>query len=732
MADPLRYHLFISGQGHLVRELTGREAISEPFRFQVTLHLADGVDVDPLATVKEPAALRLVRDDAERTISGVVSEIVVTETATGAPKLVATIEPLFALARYRTNIKAFVAKNVVTIVTEVLSELGVKHALRLASSYPIRPYTVQFRETDFHFVSRMLEEEGIFYFFDEDGTMVLADAASSYDAAGALPFRHTAGADQHEDAILTMGARSRATAGSVSLRDWTPDAPSMPMDVEAAGPTPGGPVWYDFPGEYGEPGAGQGIADRRAEALACVARGWSGRSSSARIAPGRLFDLWNAPGGLRDGSYVVSALDHDFEIDRAGFSVRFEALAGDQTFRALNRHEEPVLPNPLVGHVTGPPGADIHCDALGRVKVHFPWDRLQPRDDSCSHWVPVLQDNLAESVSIPRVGWEVLVHFLEGDPDRPVILGRVYNGEEPFHHDLPLGKTVTGLRSLSSPSRDGENFIEIDDLAGRELLNVHAERNQDIVVLNDKTETVKNLENHRIKRDETIAIGRDERNEIRQSDYVPLVEGDRRIAIAGNREREGAAGDGITVGGNHSLSIAGSHNRKMGRTDETTAKRLSHSVGGVILEASIKANTTSAGKALASLTGGVSVEIAATEKSDDAAKGAADITGAVALTKTKKEMRTSVMKDRHTFVGGTHKTTAKKEVTLTGAESFASTSKTAEITASERLTFEIGDTVLTLAEGQLTLTTKESITTTLQARAKLGAEVSSQISPEGE
>ncbi len=720
MSQPLIYWLNLGGHEMVVRALNGREALNEPFRFELEMFLKEEqAGLDPDALIKSDAQLVLVRETPERRLSAIVSEISVTETTTGAPVLTVVLEPRFALARFKQNVKAFLHKDVVAIVSEVLGELGVVFSLRLSDSYPVRAYTVQFRETDFHFVSRMLEEEGIFYFFDETGTMILGDNVAAYDDAGALPFRNAVTLDEHGTAVISMGARSRATAGKVTLRDWTEDAPSLPMDVSAAGPTPNGPEHYDFPGEYTDPGAGQRMANIKAEALRCHAKAWIGTSSSARFAPGRTFTLVDTPPGLAAGRFALTAVEHAYERTTVGYSASFEALDGDVVFRPRNLHEEPIVPNPLVGHVTGAGGDDIHCDHLGRVKVHYPWDRLQPKDDTCSHWVPVLQDNNPHSVGTPRVGWEVLVQFMEGDPDRPVVLGRVYNAEDPVYLTLPDKKTVTSLQSLSSPSRDGHNGIEFEDLADNEYIRFHSERNQDVVVTNNRTEHIMNMETHLVERHEDISIGNVEKTDITLEDGSPYVNGSHTLDIGGNRSREVGSSDLLGVGGNLTYTIGGKHTRRIAKTDNVTAKSLTHSVGGVILEASVRANGTSAGIAELFTVGGAVIDIAGADKLEDAAKGWIETIGGVDFCKAKEAFKVNTDDERLTLVGGSKKIKSKEVCFLSANDAFTTLSADQLFSGEGTVTLVVGDSKVTFKGGQIEIKAGSSIKFSLQATSDL-------------
>jgi type VI secretion system secreted protein VgrG len=717
MAAPVRYFLELGGLSLPVREARGREAVNETFALEVALRLPDGVELDPDALVRTEAAVALVREATERTISGIVTDILVEETDEGRPELQVTLEPAFALCRYRSNIKAYRDKTALDIVGEVLGEDGVSFSLRAAPG-AVRPYTVQHRETDFHFVSRLLEEEGLFYFFDEAGTMVIGDSAGAYDAAGPAAFKPAAGLDEHEEGVFAMGAAGRAGAAMVTLGDFTIDAPSAPLLVSAGGGA--GPEYYDFPGEYEDAGVGQSIAERTADAFDLRRRGYAGDAAVPSFAPGRTFVLTGSPEGVEDGEYAVTVVTHELDVERGGFHTEFEAVDGDRPARPLLRHHEPVLPNPVTGIVTGPPGEDVHTDELGRVKVWFHWDRLQPRDDQCSHWVPVIQDNTGHSVGIPRVGWEVLVHFLEGDPDRPVVLGRVYNAEDKFYRKLPEDKTVTALRSLSSPTHSGTNLIEIEDKAGREHIQVFAERDQDVVVRGDKREHVMVTESRSVGRNERIEIGGDERVHVGERASVAVV-GDQQLEVGGDRERRVGGADSQSTAADRSLTIGGKHQRRLGRSDGVGANNIDHQIGAAIVEASIKGNATRARFDQINTVGGAVIELAGAGKNETAGKGRLETCGGVLFTKASKEIKTTAEKSRITTVGAAFKVKCAEEMGISANDSLSMKAGKAVLSATTSLYVEVGDTTVRIGDGQIAIKAKETIAFVIDSESQLGS-----------
>jgi type VI secretion system secreted protein VgrG len=253
---------------------------------------------------------------------------------------------------------------------------------------------------------------------------------------------------------------------------------------------------------------------------------------------------------------------------------------------------------------------------MGRVKVRFPWDRTQKPDDDVSHWVPVLQDNTGQAGAIPRVDWEVLCGFADGDPDRPVAVGRLYNARDPFPTQLPEGKTKSALRSLSSPGRDGENAIWIDDKAGSELLSVVAEKDQTIEVENDRSEKVVGDEKTTILKDETLTIGRTRDTRV-QDEHNATVSGNQTISVGGSHQLEVGAGSRVEVDGDRSLSIGSLHFRRIGGKDDVAVKgSLSELIGAAVVEASLKKNERAAGVIGTLTVGGAIVELSLKGKAE--------------------------------------------------------------------------------------------------------------------
>jgi type VI secretion system secreted protein VgrG len=733
-AKPVQCWIDVGGHEIRVREAKGEEAISLPFRYEIRFAEDEGKDLDPDALIRKEATLRLTRDGDERRIKGIVTEIKVGVSLNRPPEVYLVLEPVFSIAAYRSDIRLFRDKTAPEIITVVLTGLGIAYEPRLSGSYERRPYCVQMRETDMDFVKRLMEDEGIFYFFTEDDVMILGDHTAAYEPGGpTLPFHAGAGMDQNEDAVFSIGQKAEMGPSKLTLRDFNPDHPSLDMEVRATTPLPGGPEYYDYPGEYLDPGFGARKIKLRAEAVTCNSAAVLARTFSAKLYPGLVIHVAGAPSPIDDGGYVVRRLQHHFVRDQKGYSNRIEMLAEDVVFRPELVTPAPTLHNPMTGFVTGPEGADIHTDEMGRVKVHFHWDRLFPKDDTCSHWVPILQDNTGHSVAISRTQWEVLVHFLEGDPDRPVVLGRVYNAEDTFPQRLPEEKTRSALKSLSSPRLPdeihGTNEIQFDDIAGSERIFMHAEKDMNVVVANDKTEHIVNNETRVIKRDESINIGGSETVTV-GGDVTPGVQGDQWYGVGGSRTVTTAEADASTVGGNRSITISGDHTREITTSDRTDVKDdFEETVGGASTETSDKNNRFEVSKASDLKVGGSLIESAKAGKMSTASKGRDETIGGDVYSSTEDITSTRIDETRTSNVKGSVNIAAVKDIVMTGRdEKLKTLSETGAFTG-QKITFRVGKSEISMKDGKISIKANDTITVDAEAENNLGAGISTQISP---
>lgn len=738
MKDPLVYQVAVAGFAFQVRAVTGFEELSRPWRIELAFSLdpqtmlGDPDAFDPDVVIKQDAVLSLERGGAVvRTVRGIVTDAELSVSATGHPEVGLVLEPRASLLRHRRDVRSHRNLTVPEIAKEVAEALGVKVETRLRESYPKRPYSVQWRESDLDYVSRLLEDEGIFFYFTADDALVLGDHPSAYTPTGlALPFRDAAGLNQNEDAVHELGARASVTAGKVTLRDWNTEHPNLDMDVSHPTRVDFGPEWYDFPGEYEEPGEGKRKARLHAEAFDCAAAAVVGRATAGGLLPGHTFVVSEAPPGAESGELVVRRVTHSWERTKAGFEIAFEAERADVVFRPARQTDVPRIMNPLTGIVCTN-GEDIHCDHFGRVKVHFHWDRIRPYDDDCSHWIPVLQDNTGGSSAIPRKGWEVVCHFLEGDPDRPIVLGRVYNGDDVFQEKLPHAKDRSSLTSLASPDRRTGNEIRFEDAAGLERLFVRAPKDMNVVVGNDQTQSIGNAATSMVENDETVSIGGDASWKIGDTTQ-PTVGGNQTWSVSGDRTRKVGLGDVSTIGGDHELIVGGDHEQKVFADVNYAAGELEETIGGKLAEEFKEKHSTQFRTTMELTIGGAFEQQAKSSKMEQTTRDRTETVTGSHTVKADEEYQLRCFTERQTTVSGSLEARAGETLTLTGAELHRQSSATASWEGSADVTLVVSDgsgpeSSIVLGAGVITIRTGGDVSIDVSGVAEHAASAATQI-----
>ncbi len=716
--EPARYWVRLPDGLVPVRALHGTEGLSAPFRFELQLRMERGGDSLTADSLSRCGVLiGLHRGKAlQRVLRGLITEIKVGASLEETPEVFLVVEPHLALLRHRTDCRIFRDKTVPEIVDLVLAPFEWRAEWRLQDSYVTRPYTVQFGESDLDFIHRLLEDEGIFYFVpdwsdldeedDNPPIVVCCDHVGAYDpivADSVVPFAAAHGLGVDHERVSAVGPRQELSVSTVSLRDFNADKPSLDMDVQAEGPTTGSVEYYDYPGKYAVPSEGQRKAGLMSEAFACKSSTIEGRTDCVRFKPGARFELSGAPVGVDAAGYAIRKLRHRWHQDDDSLELDFWALPETITYRPERVTPSPMLTTPLTGFVTGPEGSDIHCDEMGRVKVRFPWDRLQPIDDTVSYWIPVLQDNTGHSSAIPRVGWEVMVNFLEGDPDRPVVLGRLYNGDDAFPEPLPAGKTCSALQSLNSPGRDGYNQIRFDDSAGNEMVTLQAEKDQNVNVANDYQEEVLNTESNWIGGNETLSVGSNSAAVVGK-DAALTVQGDQSTAIGGSQTTKVASDTSNDVSGSRYVTIGGLHYRRIANYDTVTTGVLIELVGGLDMEQSLKGNTTDSEHIHTLTVGGALVELARKDKNESAKTKRVETIGGLCSRDAGAVLSLRVDGVRTTTVGGSMSLTGDDKVLIEGVSAVTVSSAGASTyTGTAKVVFMVGGSALTLEGSQISI-----------------------------
>ncbi|EOI1461122.1 type VI secretion system Vgr family protein, partial [Cronobacter malonaticus] len=399
---------------------------------------------------------------------------------------------------------------------------------RLSGSYRVWEYCVQYQESSLDFISRLLELEGIAYHFRHEQdrhTLVLTDAPGQYEpfpGYETIPYHVTpSGGSTDEEGISQWALEDSVTPGIYSLDDYDfrkPNAWLFQARQNPLSPQPGSIDVYDWPGRFVEHGHGEFYARIRQERWQVEHRQTQGTATALGIAPGHTFVLRNAPFFGDNGEYLTTVAHYRFEENRYAsgpdsntlHEIRFEVIPADVPYRPAQKTPWPRTYGPQTAKVVGPQGESIWTDKYGRVKVKFHWDRLGKGDDTSSSWVRVSSAWAGQGfggVQIPRVGDEVVVDFINGDPDRPLITGRVYNEASMPPWELPGDATRMGFMTRSKDGhRDNASYLFFEDKMGDELMDMHAEKNMNISVENDKTVTIDGSR--------TTTIGREQKDEV--------------------------------------------------------------------------------------------------------------------------------------------------------------------------------------------------------------------------
>jgi type VI secretion system secreted protein VgrG len=591
----------------LLESFEGTEALSEPFLFRLTV-LADATATVAFETIlgKAVGVVFTLPDGTTRPFSGVVTAFRKGETVRGLEsdlvRYHADVRPQLWLLTRRVRCRVFERLAVPDILTQVLA--GVPTSLKLQGTYPAREFCVQYRESDFAFASRLMEEEGIWYYFehtDSGHTMVLGDAPSTHpDVVDPSPVGYQPAADElawsaAASWVLTQEVRHAQTV----LNDYHFQLPDSDLSATqaATASADAGIVThqltagaadqfedYQYPGDFAhhfdgiDPSASEQASElnnvfdenRRFAGLRMGADQTpglvaSGRAQCPGFSAGYRLALSGHPDG--DGPYILTRVEHRASVAGAYLSAHpdpgpvytnsFECLPAAIPFRPARRTPHPVIAGVQTAQVVGPDGSEIFTDKYGRIQVRFFWDR----DKTASCWVRVGTPWAGQQwgmIHIPRVGQEVVVAFEHGDPDRPIVVGSVYNATHMVPYTLPDSATQSGVKSRSSPQGTADNFNEIrfEDKKGSELVNVQAEK--------DMTRLVKN--------DDTLEVRHDQKITIKNNRTEEVTEGDESVTIkAGNRTHSVKTDDTLTVEGKRTITVTGNHTRTVKEGNDSVA-----------------------------------------------------------------------------------------------------------------------------------------------------------------
>lgn len=563
----------------LLAGLSGREAISEMFSFHLDL-LGEGPPIDFSTIIGQTVTISVAGlNGTPRYINGIVSRFALSGQDHHFRRYQMTVVPwTWKLTRF-TDCRIFHNQSVEEVLKAVFSRRGMtSHRFQLTRAYSAMEYCVQYRETDFQFISRLMEEHGIFYFFEHgeaSHTMVIADSPTSHQPC---PGQEDAGCDlasgglDEADVITAWRFEQQWRSGQCTLTDYNFTEPTVsllasePTIVSVAGNSAF--ELFVYPGGQTSRAEGADRAKLRMEEQEATHLVASGSSVCRAFTPGYRFNLKHHAQKSMNASYILTSVQHSAsaagtysEHEEIRYSNEFTCIPASVPFRPGRCTPKPVVRGPQTAVVigrsadkesnnvgAGGDGEEIWVDKYGRVKVLFPWDRA----GACSCWVRVSQGWAGENwgaINIPRVGQEVVVGFLEGDPDRPLITGRVYNPDQDSPYSLPDHGTRTTFKTRSSPggSHDNYNELRFEDKKGNEQIFIRGEKDHDLRIRHDSREWIGN-------------------------DRSLIVKNERREKVGGNLH--------LQVSGSHFEKITGDlHQSVDGNLNQKTAQTISFQAG---------------------------------------------------------------------------------------------------------------------------------------------------------
>ncbi|EJB3886992.1 type VI secretion system tip protein VgrG, partial [Salmonella enterica subsp. enterica serovar Cerro] len=536
----------------LFASLDGGETLSELFSYVVQLKTPDTLNlgyVSPAANlplkpmVGKDLCVNIELDGGgKRHISGLVTAARVVGHEGRSVTYELRMEPWLKLLTHTSDYKAFQNKTVVDILDEVLAEYPYPVEKRLVESYPVRTWQVQYGETDFDFLQRLMQEWGIYWWFEhsEDShTLVLADAISAHKACPDSPLVewHQEGLKLDKEFIHTITANESLRTGQWVLDDFDFTKPRSLLANTVANPRETGHATYEhyeWPGDYFDKSEGEMLTRIRMEAQRSPGSRVLGGGNIRTLMTGYTFTLENYPTAEVNQEYLLMQTllfvqdnaQHSGQDQHFTFSTRFELHPTREVYRPQRTISKPHTKGPQSAIVTGPAGQEIWTDQYGRVKVQFGWDRYGKMDENSSCWIRVSYPWAGKGfgmIQIPRIGQEVLVDFKNGDPDLPIIVGRTYNQDTMPPWGLPGMASQSGIfsHSLYGGPTNG-NMLRFDDKTGAEEVKFHAEKDLNTTVKNNETHTVMVDRTKTIIKNETNSIGEDRNTTVTKNDGLSV------------------------------------------------------------------------------------------------------------------------------------------------------------------------------------------------------------------
>jgi len=578
----------------LLTSFDGVESVSSPFQFQLTV-LSTNLEISPETIIGKQITVK-IQNEHGRVFNGFVQQFSFGEVDDSGLReyRLTMVSWLWFLSRTEGR-RIFQNKNTKDIVSQIFSDLGFSDFDFRAAGGELREYCVQYGESDLQYVSRLLEEEGYAYYFsheDNKHTLIIVDKVNAYDECVETSLTYSKGTALASQ-ILNWEHSYEFRKGAWILNDYNFKEPNKSLIAERNSKSNYANSdkfkHYDYPGLY-EAGLGADLVKVRMDAEEVAMNTIHGSSNCSTFYAGGSFAIDKHEAKSEKGSYILLEVHHQAHegsyftgaTGSASYSNDFSCIPAEVHFRPLQTHQRPVMRGPQSAMVTGPAGEEVYIDEFGRIKVQFIWDRDGEKDENSSCFLRVMQSwagNGWGSSFIPRIGHEVIVSFLDGDPDRPIVTGAVYNGvnKPPYS-----SKTQSGIKTHSTKSGSAANYNELrfEDKKGSEQVYVHAEKDLDTMVENNETLTVDNDRTKTVKHDENSTIEND-RNKTVNNNQTETIAKNKTIDVGNDHTESIAKNKTIDVGKDHTESVAGN-------MSITINKDLKESVEGQYIESVTK------------------------------------------------------------------------------------------------------------------------------------------------
>ena len=724
------------GDDLLFHGMHAREELSRQFDYQLDLlSLKPDVDVDKILGKNVTVKVALP-DDSTRYFNGFVTRFSQGARYGRYTRYSAAVRSWLWFLTRTTDCRIFQDMTVPDIVKKVFADHPTADfAFELTGSYKKWTYCVQYRETDFNFISRLLEQEGIYYYVrhtDGHNTVVLTDSTSKHAPTPGyekIAFISPEEVVRPELERITLWNFEREVQPGVYVHDdYDLERPSVELRTRKTltrSYAPSDYEVYDYPGLYIQKGDGEQYAGVRIDEFGTQFEVAHAFTNAKGINSGALFTLEDNPRGDQNREHLILGAVHDLQFSdyealpgggETQYRCNFTAMPSKQQFRPRRLTPKPFVQGPQTAVVVGPAGDEIYTDKYGRVKVQFHWDRYGKKDENSSCWIRVSHPWAGKgwgSVATPRIGQEVIVDFLEGDPDQPIITGRVYNAENLPPFGFPAGAVLSGYKS-NTHKGSGNNELSVDDTAGKERVYIHGQYNMDTVIEHDQTSTIHNCRTDRVDVDDSESIGKNQKWDVGVNRDAKIGSNET-LTVGSNRTKKIGVNETITVGSNRDATVGASESL-------TVALQRTHTVGAN--------ETISVGAAQEITIGAMQAVTVGANQTVNVGADQSTTVGANQSNTIGSNQSTGVSSNLSTSVGGDEKRNVSGERTSSiGKDDALKVGKNMVVNAGDSITLKTGSATISMKKDGTIIIQGKDIT--LKASGKVNVKADGDIVMKG-